>query len=56
MLVALSGHIIMIAEPSVLGVERIIQRFEVSAIGTNLPGHEMLPKKEFLYCMVIFSI
>ena len=38
MLVALSGQIIGIANPSVWRFEGIIQRFEVIAIGTNVCG------------------
>ena len=38
MLEALSGQIIVIADPSVLGIEGIIQRFEVTATGTNVCG------------------
>ena len=44
MLVALSGQIIVIADPSVWGFEGIIERFEVTAIGTNVSGKEILPK------------
>ena len=38
MLVALSGHIIIIADPSVSGFEGMIQRFEVAVTGTNVHG------------------
>ena len=37
-LVALSGQIIIIADPSVSGFEGIIQRFEVTATGMNVHG------------------
>ena len=37
-LVALSGKIIVIGDPSVWGFEGILQRFEVTAIGTNVCG------------------
>ena len=37
-LVALSGKIIVIADPSVWGFEVITQRFEVTAIGINVCG------------------
>ena len=35
---ALSGQIIVIVDHSVLGYEQMIQRFEVTAIGTNVCG------------------
>ena len=38
MLVALSGQIIIIVDPSVSGFEGMIQRFEVTATGTNVCG------------------
>ena len=37
-LVALSGQIIVIVDPSVLGFEEMIQRFEVTAPGMNVCG------------------
>ena len=36
MLVALSGQIIIIVDPSVSGFERKIQRFEVTETGMNV--------------------
>ena len=38
MLVALSGQIIVIAEPCAWGFEGIIQKFEVTTIGMNVHG------------------
>ena len=38
MLVTLSGNVIVIADPSVLGFEGMIQRFEVTATGMNVCG------------------
>ena len=38
MLVALSGKIIIIVDPSVLGFEGMFQRFEVAATGMNVCG------------------
>ena len=38
MLVALSGQIIVIVDPSVLGLKGMIQRFEVTATGMNVCG------------------
>ena len=37
-LVTLSRQIIVIADPSVSGFERMIQRFEVTVIGMNVGG------------------
>ena len=38
MLVALSGQIIIIVDPSVLGFEGMIQKFEKSVTGMNIYG------------------
>ena len=38
MLVALSGQITIIVNPSVSGFERMIQQFEVTATGVNVCG------------------
>ena len=45
MLVALSGQIIIIADPSVSGFEGLTQRFEATATGTNVCGTRDIAKK-----------
>ena len=46
MLVTLSGEIIIIADPSVLEFEGMIERFEVSATGMNVGGTWNIDKEQ----------
>ena len=56
-LVALSGQVIIIVDPSVSGFEGMIQRFEVTATGTNVCGTWNIDRKKmFPYCLVILSM
>ena len=53
-LVALSGQVIVIADASLWGFEGIIQRFEVTAIGTNVYGARDITEEHFSFIALSF--